>query len=361
MSSIDDITLGDIVRSFPRTNEERTTCLERVEAEYRELYPILNYYFIMKPENYLSDLKIGSVIRYSFKQDKLSCVCRVVLVKYTPDKTRVKEIKLISATLNDESSAWYIYPDMYYIFEYDIHSTKFKRMTCRDGKTESERDMDEINKIDKLNTARGISQIMRSDVIRSMAKNKDISDNDAFLTEQRRKLEQIEVSRSNYNPAKHASVKTVSVKSASIKTEPTIAPPKVENGQVMISVNRATKQRLVGLRGNTLDLQKIAKHYPDIAASVITERNNEANNDRSYKNIANIGSLLEDRSIAKPNAKPKTVHTGRRSNKRVITDTESTSTGSTSGSTDGSTDGYTDGSTDGSASSTSDTSSSDSS
>ena len=354
---MDDITLGDIVRSFPRTIEERTTCLERVEAEYREMYPILNYYFIMKPENYLSDLKKGIIIRYSFKPDKLSCVCRVIGVKYTPDKTRVKEIKLISAVLNDETSTWHIYPDMYYIFEYDRQSTKFKRTTHQGGKTESERDTDEINKVDKLNTVHGISKIMRSDVVRSMAKNKDISDNDAFIAVQRLKLEQMGVSRSNSNP-----VKTVSVKSASIKTEPAIAPPKVENGQVMINVNRATKQRLVGLRSNTLDLQKIAKHYPDIATSVITERANEANNnnDRSYKNIANIGSLLEDRPIAKPNArhnakpnaKPKTVRTGRRSNKRIITDTESTSTRSIDSSTSDTT---------GSGSSRSDTSSSDSS
>ena len=317
------------------------------------MYPILNHYFIMNPDNYLSDLKKGSIIRYSFKPHKLSCACRIILVKYTPDKTRVKEIGLISAVLNDESASWYIYPEMYYIFEYDRKSTKFKRMAHRDGKTDS--DMDEMCEIDepieqsKPNKPNkpNISKIMKSDAIRSMAKNKDISDNDTFIAVQRLKLEQMGMSRSNANSTKPAPVKTVSVKSASIKTEPVTAPPKVENGRMMISVNRTTKQKLVGLRGNTLDLQKIAKHYPDIAASVITERNNEANNndDKPYKNIANIGSLLEDRPMdrpmAKPNAKPKTkpnaIRTERRSNTRVITDTESTSTGSTDDSTSGST------------------------
>ena len=90
---MDNITLDDIIGSFPIDNDEREERVKGVENHYRSKYMVLNYYQLVNPCMYRSELKPGMVIRYSSRIDRLSCSSRIIKVFYNIDKN-VSQLKL---------------------------------------------------------------------------------------------------------------------------------------------------------------------------------------------------------------------------------------------------------------------------
>lgn len=134
---MDNITLDDIVGSFPENNDEREKKLDGIEDIYRKEYRILNYYSFINPFIYRNELKPGAIIRYSSRIDRLSCASRIVKVLYSVDKT-VSQLKLTAINKGKKSDIWEIYPELYYIFKYNTKTTRLGRAFNKAGLTSKE-------------------------------------------------------------------------------------------------------------------------------------------------------------------------------------------------------------------------------
>jgi hypothetical protein len=134
---MDNITLDDIIGSFPTDNDEREKRLEGIEEMYRDQHNVLNYYHLINPFLYREELKPGVVIRYSSRIDRLSCASRIIQVFYSPNKV-VSQLKLVAINKGNNSEIWEIYPELYYIFKYDPKVTKLRRAFYQAGLTTEE-------------------------------------------------------------------------------------------------------------------------------------------------------------------------------------------------------------------------------
>ena len=92
---MDNITLDDIIGSFPADNNEREERLKGIQEQYRLQYSVLNYYQLVNPFMYRSDLIPGAVIRYSSRIDRMSCSSRIIKVSYAADKS-VSQLRLVA-------------------------------------------------------------------------------------------------------------------------------------------------------------------------------------------------------------------------------------------------------------------------
>lgn len=141
---MDSISLNDIVKSFPQTSDDRDAILMDVEKSYRKIHSVLNYYTIMNPIHYISELKIGIIIRYSAKSSDLSCACKVINIVKSKDNKSIKKIRIVSVSKKEDSSIWDINPDLYYIFTYNRSSTKLRRRFYMSGITNAQDLMEDM-------------------------------------------------------------------------------------------------------------------------------------------------------------------------------------------------------------------------
>lgn len=146
---MDEITVDDIIGSFPVDNNEREKRLEGVEELYRSEHNVLHYYNLVNPELYYSELKAGTVIRYSSRVSHLSCASRVIKVYLNADKT-IGQLKLVAINKGNNSEIWEIYPELYYIFKYNPTITKLRREFYKAGLTTEEEFNDPNNPIRRM-------------------------------------------------------------------------------------------------------------------------------------------------------------------------------------------------------------------
>lgn len=121
---MDRITHSDIIKSFAKDAQNDSAHeindYGPIESMYREEHRVLNYYDIIRPENYDEVLIPGAVIRYSDRIDKISSILQIIDVK-CGNGNKILNLRVGKQNKDhtiDSRNIWNIYPDHYYLFLY---------------------------------------------------------------------------------------------------------------------------------------------------------------------------------------------------------------------------------------------------
>lgn len=124
------ITLDDIVDGIIAKNISFDA--EKIDAMYHEMYPNeLQQYALVKPYEVISQISVGSIIRYNKKKTNgISCASFVVKIVYTTDDISVQYGSVLDYLLlgrlprvwkhdQRKKKLWRIYPSNHHIFKFD--------------------------------------------------------------------------------------------------------------------------------------------------------------------------------------------------------------------------------------------------
>lgn len=138
-----DISLDEIIKSYE--NNEKLFDYDKVNDIYKNKYEKLSKYYLINPKK-LYKLKEGDIIRYSNDVSKISCAGVIVNIIYKKDVINYFILKSLVY-----KKTWRIYPQSYYIFQYDKNNTKefykvIKEYSKNDNINDDKDDDDNKNK-----------------------------------------------------------------------------------------------------------------------------------------------------------------------------------------------------------------------
>ena len=142
MASIDEISHLDILQSFSSKDKNDTNEYIATYKEYKRVFPVLGYYRIIMPYEYLTELEINAQIRFSESTKYISSAHRIKEIHKNPLTGQIEYLvakKMVDPRAVDHDDISHlieikIHPDMYYIFRYDPSgTTKFNRSLRKMG------------------------------------------------------------------------------------------------------------------------------------------------------------------------------------------------------------------------------------
>lgn len=111
-----DITLDQILKSYESNIKDFN--YNEINNFYKENYDVLKNYYLIHPQK-LDNLDIGDIIRYTKSKDKVSAAGIIIMIKYV-NKT-IDHFVLRSLPFG---KTWRVYPNSYYIFQYDKNNSR---------------------------------------------------------------------------------------------------------------------------------------------------------------------------------------------------------------------------------------------
>jgi hypothetical protein len=111
-----NVTLDDILKSYETNIKDFN--YNSINDYYKDNYTVLKNYYLIHPQK-LDELELGNIIRYSKTKDKVSAAGIIVMIEYK--NNCIDYFVLRSLPFH---KTWRIYPNSYYIFQYDKNNSK---------------------------------------------------------------------------------------------------------------------------------------------------------------------------------------------------------------------------------------------
>lgn len=111
-----NITLDDILKSYESNIKDFN--YNEINQFYKDNYPVLKNYYLIHPQK-IDDLQLGDIIRYTKSKSKVSASGIIVMIEYVNHS--IDHFVLRSLPFG---KTWRMYPNSYYIFQYDKNNSK---------------------------------------------------------------------------------------------------------------------------------------------------------------------------------------------------------------------------------------------